>query len=57
MNDILHLGDVENENFVLEVYQCNCGFHIGIDFTYLDQVGDVNIICPSCKEEIFIPSD
>jgi hypothetical protein len=32
----------------LAVYECTgCGFHIGIDATYLDQSGDVIIECPA----------
>jgi hypothetical protein len=34
----------------LEVYECPCGFHLGIDASYLEQVGDVTIECPSCGE-------
>lgn len=32
----------------LEVYECECGFHIGLDATYLEQVEEVVIECPSC---------
>ena len=42
------LNGVENEQVQLEVIECDCGFHIGIDATYLDQVGDVLLNCPSC---------
>jgi hypothetical protein len=43
------LDSVENEQVQLEVCECDCGFHMGVDATYLDQVGDFKIICPSCK--------
>jgi len=33
----------------LEVVECDCGYHMGIDSTYLDQVGDFKTKCPSCK--------
>jgi len=49
-----YLQDVETEKVSLEVYECGCGFHMGIDATYLDQVGPVTIKCPSCKEQIQI---
>jgi len=26
----------------------DCGYHMGIDATYLDQVGDFSAVCPSC---------
>jgi predicted RNA-binding Zn-ribbon protein involved in translation (DUF1610 family) len=42
------LKDIETDEVQLEVYKCRCGFHIGLDFTYLDQVGNVSFVCPSC---------
>jgi hypothetical protein len=43
------LTDIENDECMLEVYQCDCGYHMGIDFTYLEQVNSVVMIhCPSC---------
>jgi len=47
------LNSVETERYSLEVIECNyCGFHIGIDASYLDQVGDIKILCPCCQEKI-----
>ena len=34
--------------YALDVYECDCGFHIGLDATYLDQVKDIDIPCPNC---------
>lgn len=34
------LKSVENDQVQLEVMECDCGFHLGIDATYLVQVGD-----------------
>ena len=48
---ITHIGDCETERFVLEVYECNCGFHIGLDATYMDQVCGLTLICPCCSKE------
>ena len=45
-----HIGNCETEDYSLEVYECECGFHLGVDATYLDQVGDVVISCPSCSQ-------
>lgn len=42
------LNDVENDQVQLEVYECDCGFHIGLDATYTDQVGEISIRCPHC---------
>lgn len=36
-------------------YSCpNCGFHIGIDSTYLDQDSKV-VVCPNCETEAPVP--
>lgn len=32
----------------LEIIECDCGFHLGLDATYLDQVSEIEIKCPSC---------
>jgi len=42
------LNSVENEKVSLEVIECDCGFHIGLDASYLDQVADFQIECPAC---------
>lgn len=48
-----HVGDIETDEFSLEVYECVCGFHIGLDATYLDQVDESIILsCPSCQRKI-----
>ena len=46
------LEPAENEVYSLEVIECNCGFHIGLDYTYLDQVADIIIACPNCRDLI-----
>jgi len=46
------LNSVENDTVQLEVIECDCGFHLGIDASYLDQVGELVILCPNCGEEI-----
>jgi hypothetical protein len=39
----------------LEVYECDCGFHIGVDASYLDQVCQIyNTACPACGSPINI---
>ena len=44
----------ESERCSLDVVECKCGFHLGIDTTYLDQVDGVDIKCPSCGEMISV---
>ena len=46
------LPSIETNKIQLEVVECDCGYHMGIDATYLNQVGDFITTCPSCKEEI-----
>ena len=43
------LKSVENDQVQLEVIECDCGYHMGVDATYLEQVGDFKTKCPSCK--------
>jgi hypothetical protein len=47
------LDSVETEKIQLEVIECDCGFHIGLDATYLIQVGDFIIECPVCGTQIY----
>ena len=46
------IDDVETDKCQLEIYECTrCGFHIGLDFTFLDQTDSevVFVTCPSCQ--------
>lgn len=45
----MKIGEVETEKFALEVWECECGFHIGIDISYLEQVGPLTVRCPACR--------
>lgn len=38
-----------DEKMELEYIECDCGFHLAVDSTYLLQVGDFKLKCPSCK--------
>ena len=38
-----YILDMEQEGVQLSVYECYCGFHLGVDTTYLDQVGGIEI--------------
>ncbi len=46
------LNDIETDQIQLEVYECDCGFHIGLDYSYMEQVKEIKIKCPSCGKEI-----
>jgi hypothetical protein len=43
----------------MEYYECTCGFHFGIDATYLDQVEEhIQVKCPACdNKHIFTTLD
>ena len=41
-----------NDKVELEVIECDCGYHMGIDASFLLQVGDFVTKCPSCDEVI-----
>ena len=51
--DMKRLNSIETEKIQLEVIECDCGFHIGLDTTYLLQVGDFIIKCPACGTNIY----
>ena len=36
----------------LDVVECDCGYHLGLDATFVDQVGDFITVCPSCGQDI-----
>jgi len=46
------LQSIETDQYSLEVYECDCGFHLGLDFSYIDQIDDVCVMCPNCCEYI-----
>lgn len=47
-----YIESVTTDKVELEIYECSCGFHLGIDATYIDQVDDCSFVCPSCGETI-----
>lgn len=48
------LDGIENDKVSLEIGECDCGYHFGVDATFLDQVvdSDFTFNCPSCGKEI-----
>jgi len=56
--EMKHLKSVENDQVQLEVIECDCGFHLGIDATWLDQSPNAEgfeMNCPACNA--IIPID
>lgn len=47
-----YIEEHQSEKCSLEIHECECGFHIGIDATYLEQVGSIQLNCPSCGDEL-----
>jgi hypothetical protein len=47
-----YIETVSTDTVELEVIECGCGYHMGIDGTYLDQVGDLKFECPVCQATI-----
>lgn len=52
------IGDVSTDRFSLEVIECDCGYHMGIDSSYVEQVEDAffehPVNCPSCGAKILV---
>ena len=39
---------------MMEIHKCDyCGFHIGFDISYLEQVEEIVMECSSCQEVIY----
>ena len=47
---MIKIGEVDNERYTLEVWECSCGYHMGFDVTYLEQIGPIKAECPSCGD-------
>ena len=52
-----YITTITRPQFSIEVYECECGYHIGIDSTFLEQVGDIKTKCPSCKKNEVVKGD
>ena len=46
------LKGAESDVYSLEVGECDCGYHFGVDATYLEQMGDFLFECPACLKAI-----
>lgn len=46
-----YICDISNDKVALEVYECYCGFHIGVDSSFLEQVQvPISVECPACGD-------
>ena len=46
------LDSIETDIVQLEIIECDCGFHLGIDATWLEQSGNCTgfeMNCPACN--------
>lgn len=50
------LKSIQSRHMFLEIYECeSCGYQIGFDVTYLEEMGDLDcLLCPYCSEYIQI---
>ena len=49
------LKSAESNKYSLEVVECDCGFHLGIDSTWLEQSSNsagFELPCPACNSPI-----
>lgn len=49
---MIRLNSVETEQYQLEVGECDCGYHFGVDATFLLNVNDFKFNCPCCNKQI-----
>ena len=42
------IESLQGDTATIEVVECTCGYHMGIDSSFLDQVSDFKASCPSC---------
>lgn len=45
---------IKQNNYSLDVYKCQCGFVLGVDSDYLDDVLTILIRCPACTKMLVI---
>jgi len=43
-----YIESLQGNTSSIEVVECGCGYHMGFDGSYLDQVGDIECECPAC---------
>ena len=43
------IESIETDKASMEIYECLCGYHMGVDATYIDQVAPLHGECPACN--------
>jgi hypothetical protein len=44
-----NLGHISTDKAELELIECDCGFHLAVDSTYIEQVAiSIYLDCPAC---------
>jgi len=43
-----YIESIETEEYAIEVVKCSCGYHMSFDSSYVDQVENIDLTCPSC---------
>lgn len=51
------LREVDTPQFHLAVYECDCGFHIGVDATYIEQISEIVMVCPACNKTLILDGE
>lgn len=47
-----YVESLQGDIATIDVVECACGYHMGFDSSYLDQVADIVVLCPSCRNII-----
>lgn len=50
------IENIETDKVSLTVVECNCGFHLGVDGTWLTTTHEkgLTFVCPACSNEMYI---
>lgn len=51
-----HIESVAAGITFLEIYECECGFLLGVDAGYLEKAGEILMNCPACGNQAEIKS-
>ena len=43
---------VNTKKCEIEIIECDCGYHLGVDSTFVEQVGHFKTKCPACGNKI-----
>lgn len=43
------IDNYDSDRCSMEVVECQCGYHLGVDASFVEQVGGITTVCPSCE--------